>query len=74
MGANRFPPIMVMFVVSLKVVVDRAGAVTHSLKTLVGNPTIIQINIRKTACPSKIALLLAIVTRKISFCFVKSGF
>ena len=52
MGADRFPPIMVMFVVSLKVVVDQAGAVTHSLKTLVGNPTIIQINIRKSASPS----------------------
>ena len=52
MGADRIPPIMVMFVVSLKVVVDRAGAVTHSLKTLVGNPTIIQIDIRKTASPS----------------------
>ena len=51
-GADRIPPSLVIFVVSLKAVVDRAGAVTHSLKTLVGNPTIIHINIRKTASPS----------------------
>ena len=56
-----------MFVILLKAVVDQAGAVTHSLKTLIGNLTIIHIDMRKTASPPIARWNLAIVIRKSIF-------
>ena len=44
-------PRWVTFVILLKTVVDQAGAAAHSLLTLIGNLTIIHIDMRKTACP-----------------------
>ena len=40
-----------MFVVVVKGIVNQVGAVTHSLKTLIGNPTIVRIDMRKTVSP-----------------------